>query len=206
MEKRLIEDKTLIGEWEDVKDIPLSTITKRGEDTAKLDGIVIKSYEMKFGTINENREEYDANAFDDFVNEYFVKHNLNMIVDIQHRDDIDSLAGKVIYLEVNTTGLYFVVYIPRTYVRYEQVKNLLAEGILQGFSKLGWATDYEYLYNKDGSFNHCKINRMDLCSVSLVSMPANAIAFEKVAEIKNRLMFENKLPKQNEVEKLFNKK
>ncbi|MGJ1042671.1 hypothetical protein ACR77V_12600, partial [Staphylococcus epidermidis] len=75
---------------------------------------------------------------------------MNMVVDLQHSEAVDDQVGRVIYLEVNTVGFYFVAYIPRSVARYEQVKNLLKEGILQGFSKYGYATDYEFNYNQDG--------------------------------------------------------
>jgi hypothetical protein len=55
---------------------------------------------------------------------------------------------------------------------------------------MGWATDYEEVYNSDGSWNHTIVKEMQLMSISLVTMPANPIPFEKVQEIKNRLTFQ----------------
>jgi hypothetical protein len=131
-----------------------------------------------------------------------------MVVSLQHSLDVDNLCGRVLYLEINTVGCYFVVYIPRTYVKYEMVKNLLKEGILQGLSKEGYTTDYEYFYSEDGSFDYIQINKMDICSVSLVAQPANGIKFEamKETEIKNTLNYVNKIQEEqplNDVEKLF---
>ena len=40
-----------------------------------------------------------------------------MVVDLQHGWDIDSQIGRVIYLEVNTVGFYFVAYVPRSVAR-----------------------------------------------------------------------------------------
>ena len=85
---------------------------------------------------NENGEIYEKDCFDQFINSYFVENKLNIPVDIQHRSDLLSLAGRVIYAEVNSVGLYFVAYIPKTYIYYDVVKNNLKEKILQGFSKL----------------------------------------------------------------------
>ena len=192
-EKKFIQDATLIGEWKEVTDLPLSSITKKDTDTQKLDGLIIKGYETKFSKTNENGEQYAPDCLDKFVQSYFVDNGLNMVVDVQHSWDIDAQVGRVVYLEVNTVGFYFVAYIPRTVARYEQIRNLLAEGILQGFSKCGWATEYEYIYTKGGQFDYMLIKEMSIVSVSLVTSPANAIAFENVAEIKNRLEFRNRV-------------
>lgn len=209
MERKELKDAVLLGSWEEVQSLDLSTITKNDKDTEKLDGLILKGYETKFNQVNENREEYAPTALDSFVQSYFIDHKLNMILDIQHRDDLDYLAGRIIYIEVNSVGYYIVAYIPRTYVHYEQVKNLIQEGILQGFSKMGWATDYEDIYNSDGSWSHCVIKEMQLMSISLVTMPANPIPFEKVQEVKNQLTFQNTATqpepevKKNAVEILF---
>lgn len=192
-EKKFIQDATLIGEWKEVTDLPLSSITKKDNDTQKLDGLIIKGYETKFSKTNENGEQYAPDCLDKFVQSYFVDNGLNMVVDVQHSWDIDAQVGRVVYLEVNTVGFYFVAYIPRTVARYEQIRNLLAEGILQGFSKCGWATEYEYRFKENGDFDYMLIKEMSIVSVSLVTSPANAIAFENVAEIKNRLEFRNRV-------------
>lgn len=194
MKRIKINDTVLLGEWKEVQDVPLSSITKRDTDTAKLNGLVIKGYETKFGTTNENSERYAQGCLDKFVNDYFVANGLNMVVDLQHSMAVDDQVGRVIYLEVNSVGFYFVAYIPRTVARYEQVRNLLAEGILQGFSKYGWATDYEYRYNENGEFDYVLIKEMAIASVSLVTNPANPIPFEQVGEtVADRLEFRNLL-------------
>lgn len=191
--KRLVRDGVLLGDWEEVSGLPLSSVTKKDTDTATLDGLIIKGYETKFNVTNENGERYAPNCLDAFVKKYFIEHELNMVVDLMHGLDIDSQIGRVIYLEVNTVGFYFVAYIPRSVARYEQVKALLREGILQGFSKMGWATDYEFRYTKNGDFDFVQINEFQLCSVSLVTMPANAIPFEAIGEpIKDGLQFVNR--------------
>ena len=155
--KRLVRDGVLLGDWQEVSGLQLSSVTKKDTDTAMLDGLIIKGYETKFNVTNENGERYAPNCLDKFVQQYFVDHELNMVVDLQHNWDIDSQIGRVIYLEVNTVGFYFVAYVPRSVARYEQVKALLREGILQGFSKMGWATDYEYRYTRDGEFDYVEI-------------------------------------------------
>lgn len=192
--KRLIRDGVLLGDWQEVSGFPLSSVTKKDTDTATLDGLIIKGYETKFNVTNENGERYAPNCLDKFVQKYFIDHELNMVVDVQHGLDIDSQIGRVIYLEVNTVGFYFVAYVPRSVARYEQIKALLREGILQGFSKMGWATEYDFRYTRDGDFDYVEIKEFQLCSVSLVTMPANAIPFEAIGEpIKDGLQFVNRL-------------
>lgn len=195
MEAIKIHDAVALGEWEEVNKIPLSTITKNDKDTALLDGMIIRGYETKFGNTNENGERYEKDCLDEFIQRYFVDNKLNMPVDVQHRSDMDHLCGRVLIVETNSVGFYFVAYVPKTYCKYEQLKNLIKEGIIQGFSKEGWATDYDYIYKKDGTFDYCKIKKMDILSVSLVSIPANANAFEKAQEVKNATILQNKKKK-----------
>lgn len=190
----VLQDGTLIGSWEDVPksdNKKVSTITKDANDVDTLDGLIIRGYETKFGKTNENGERYEKDCLDAFVNEYFVGNGLNMPVDIQH-DDRD-VCGKVLYLEVNSTGFYFVVYVPREYPRFAWLKRMLEVGIIQGFSKFGWATDYEFKYKTNGDFDYELIKRMQIISMSLVATPANGIAFEKMQEVKNALHFVNKV-------------
>lgn len=207
MKKKIlkIQNTTLIGSWEEVSKIKASEITKNEGDTEVLEGLIVKGYEMMFSNEpNENYEIYDKNCFDKFINDYFVSNKLNIPVDLLHRCDIYHLAGRVIYAEVNSVGLYFVVYVPKTFVNYELVKNDLKEKILQGFSKCGWATDYDYVYDEDGDFKAVKIKEMALNSVSLVATPANALSFENVQEIQNATRFNNKTKTENKIKRLFN--
>ena len=118
-----VNDGVLLGDWDEVSGIPLSSVTKKDTDTATLDGLIIKGYETKFNVTNENGERYAPNCLDKFVQQYFVDNELNMVVDLQHGWDIDSQIGRVIYLEVNSVGFYFVAYVPRSVARYEQVKE-----------------------------------------------------------------------------------
>ena len=192
-DKIKIQDTTLIGDWQEVTDYELSKITKKDTDTQRLNGIIIKGYETKFSRVNENGERYELGCLDAFIQSYFIDNGLNMVVDVQHGCGIDDQVGRVVYLETNTVGFYFVAYIPKTVSRYEQIRNLLAEGILQGFSKCGWATDYDWEYERDGSETFV-VKEMSILSVSLVTSPANAIAFESVGEtIENRLEYRNRI-------------
>jgi len=194
MKERIsISDTTLIGDWDEVTDYELSKITKRDKDTQRLNGLVIKGYETKFGKVNENGERYEPGCLDKFVQSYFVDNGLNMVVDLQHSWDVDDQVGRVVYLEVNSVGFYFVAYIPRSVPKYQLVKTLLEEGILQGFSKCGYATDWEWVTEKDGSETFV-VKEMSILSVSLVTLPANPIPFESVGEtVQNRIEYRNTL-------------
>lgn len=191
----VIRNAVKIGDWEEVKDIPVSAISKRDEDTALLDGLIIRGYEMEWDKTNENYERYDRDAFDKFLQEYFVDRGFNLPVDIEHCGLPEWLAGRIIYAEINTRGFYYVAYIPRTYMHYDMVLYLLREGILQGFSKMGYATDWDWVRNREtGEFEYELIKEFKLLRMSLVSTPANGIPFEKLQETKqNALAFTNTL-------------
>ena len=209
MEKHIIWDSVLIGDWQDVQGLPLSTITKRADDTETLDGLVVKGYEMKWGTTNENRERYEQGCFDDFISRYYVANGLNVPVDVQHDGRPEWIVGRVLYIETNTVGFYVVAYIPRTERNFDAVKSKLQNGILQGFSKCGLVEDSEYRYKQDGSFDYELIKKISLLAVSLVATPANGVPFDVVAETrKNRLEYVNKTKRTKEdgaMNKLFNK-
>ena len=194
MKERIkIQDTTLIGNWDEVQDYELSKITKKDTDTTKLNGLVIRGYETKFSKVNENGERYEPGCLDEFIQSYFIDNGLNMVVDVQHGWGVDDQVGRVVYLETNTVGFYFVAYIPKTIARYEQIRNLLAEGILQGFSKCGWATDYDWETDRDGN-DVFVVKKMSIISVSLVTSPANAVTFEAIGEtVQNRLEYRNRI-------------
>ena len=198
--RMFVSDGVLIGSWEEVTDLELSKITKKDTDTAMLNGLIVKGYETKFGTVNENRERYEPGCLDEFIQRYFIDNGLNMVVDVQHGCTVDDQVGRVIYLETNSIGFYFVVYIPKTVVRYQQVKDLLQEGILQGFSKYGFATDYEYKYTEDGEFDYTLIKKMEIVAVSLLTTPANPIPFESIGEtVRNRLEYRNTMRRKKSI-------
>lgn len=208
----VIRNAVKIGDWEEVKAIPVSAISKRDEDTALLDGLIVRGYEMEWDKTNENFERYERDAFDKFLQEYFVDRGFNLPIDIEHYDSPEWLAGRIIYAEINTRGFYYVAYIPRTYVHYDMVLNLLREGILQGFSKMGYATDWKWVWTDDDDFDYELIREFKLLRMSLVSTPANGIPFEKLQETKrNALAFKNTLkdipantPAVDEMAKMFN--
>lgn len=191
----MVRDAVLLGDWQETTDIPTETLRKWSNDPDQLDGLILKGYEMKWGVTNENGEQYAEGAFDKFIQDYFVDRELNMPVDINHQgwNDWRAYCGRVLYIETNSVGFYFVVYVPRTFAYYEDLRNMLRNGIIQGFSKEGFATEWEYRYKEDGTFDYELIKEIAIVSVSLVCTPANGIAFERMQEIKNALIYRNKM-------------
>lgn len=191
-----LRDQVLLGDWEEVPAGTDAQTIKPELAPEKLDGLIIKGYEMKFGKTNGNGEQYDKTAFDEFIKSYFVDGKLNMPVDINHEGyhDWRSYCGRVLYIEVNSVGFYFAVYVPRTYPEYDRLLWALKNGIIQGFSKEGFVDyeDYDLIWNEDGTFDHEQIHKMSVVSVSLVCTPANGLPFEKMQVTKNALVFENK--------------
>lgn len=206
-----VRDQVLLGDWEEVPAGTEAQTIKADLAPEKLDGLIIKGYEMKFGKTNENGEQYDKTAFDEFIKSYFVDGKLNMPVDINHEGyhDWRSYCGRVLYIEVNSVGFYFAVYIPRTYPEYDRLMWALKNGIIQGFSKEGFVdwNDYDVKFDEDGTFAYELIHKMSVVSVSLVCTPANGLAFEKMQQTKNALVFENKTQSgKKSLAELFNNK
>lgn len=180
-----ITDTTKINDFKEVDSMELSKITRNEGDKEILTGMIISGYEMKFGKINENREMFEPTCIDEYMQDYFVKNKLNVPVTILHRDDITHLVGRVLVVETNTNGFYFVVYIPRGVAGYDDIKLKIKEGILQGFSKDGWSEEYEVKYTKDGAFDYILIKKLIFASLSIVATPANSLRFDKVGETMN---------------------
>lgn len=191
-----IKDTTKINDYKEVDKLELSSITKNDGDKELLSGMIISGYEMKFGKVNENMEVFDKGCLNEYLEEYFVKNKLNVPVTILHRDDLQHLAGRVLVVESNGVGFYFVVYIPKTYVNYQIVRDNIKEGILQGFSKEGWSTEYEYRYKQDGEFDYILIKKMQIINLSIVAAPANSLSFDTIKEtkIQNATKFVNNTP------------
>lgn len=196
MEAIKIQNTTKINDYKEVDNLELSKITMNTGDKEVLNGLILYGYETKFGNVNENMEVYSKEAITGYIEKYFVKNKLNIPVTLMHRDDIFHLCGRVLVVEANNVGFYFVAYVPKTYKYYQLVVDNIKEQILQGFSKEGWATDYEYIYKSDGTFDHMLIKEMAFCKLSIVDTPANSISFESAKEtvIKNATKFIKNTP------------
>lgn len=199
-----------LGSYEEVDKADLSTITRNDKDKGVvLDGMILRGYETKFadGT-NENGERYSKECLDKFFERYYVKNKLNMPFTIQHSGDLFHLCGRVLTVEVNSVGFYFVCYIPRAIPEYERIKLLVKEGILQGLSKEGWCTRGKCYYTKEGDFDYYLVEEMEMTGMSLVTTPANGNPLEKAQEVKNELTIiknaNNKEPAEDDFGAMFN--
>jgi len=195
MEIYEVKDTTKINNFKEVDKLELSAITKNEGDKEILSGLILFGYEMKFGKKNENGEMFDPHCLDDYMENYFVKNKLNVPVTLLHEGNFDHLVGRVLVVETSGSGFYFVVYIPKTEFLYQRILDKIKEGILQGFSKEGWADDYEVFYEKDGAFSHILIKKLIFASLSIVSTPANRLRFDKIKEtvdIQNSTQFVKK--------------
>lgn len=203
-----IADEVLLGKWEQVSDLKASEITHRDTDTEKLSGLLFYGYEMKWGARNTNGEEYQTTAFDKFIKQYFVDKELNMPVTVEHSWDVRDIVGRVLYIEVNSTGFYFVAYVPDTCPNYNLVKWLAEQGLIQGFSKEGYVTDGEWKQDKDGEW-YIDIREIMVSRVSLVCTPANGVKFERVKETRNSVAYVNKIEQEKTascLQRIINKK
>lgn len=200
-----VKDTTKINDFKEVDNIQLSTITRNEGDKEVLTGLIISGYEMKFGKVNENREMFEPTCIDDYMQDYFIKNKLNVPVTLLHHGNLTHLVGRVLVVETSKSGFYFVVYIPKGVAGYDDIKLKLKEGILQGFSKEGWADEYEVKYTKDGNFDYILIKKLIFASLSIVSTPANRLRFDKMGEtanIINSTKFVNKNMPVNKTEEL----
>jgi phage head maturation protease len=165
---------------------------KNEEDkNKKLNGLLIYGYETKFadGT-NENGERFSKDALDKFLESYYVKRKLNMPLTCMHGYKREDQIGRVLIIEVNSVGFYFVCYIPKGIDGYDDIKLKIQEGILQGLSKEGWSTKGKIFRDpKTGDFSYYLVEEMEMLGVSLVTTPANGNPLEKAKEIKNGLQF-----------------
>lgn len=206
-----LTDVVKLGDYKIIEDegLDLETITRLPADKGKLlKGILLYGYETKFadGT-NANGERYTKEALDNFIESYYVKRKLNMPLTVQHGWSREDQIGRVLVIEVNSVGFYFVCYIPKGIEGYDDIKLKIQEGILQGLSKEGWATKGKAYYDKEGYFDYFLVEEMDMLGVSLVTTPANGNPLEKAKEIKNTLQFINNAKEpRDEFEAMFNHK
>ena len=191
MKKIEIRNQILLEKFAEVDGSKASEITQDLTDTRVLSGLILTGYEHRHSNkANENQEVFGANCLDKFIEDYFVANGLNMPLSVFHNgNDFETAAGVVLKIENNTIGYKFTAYVPKTFKNYENLKNLLEIGYIQGFSKFGWATSYDYIYNTDGSFSHVRIDEMIIVNISLVACPANSEKFEKIVE--NAMKFQN---------------
>lgn len=155
------------------------------------ENFVVAGYFKKWANQNLNLERYESTAYDEFIEEYFVKNKLNVVVNLMHGQDFEDLAGKIVLMEKNTVGIWVEVEISKHAINYANILGMIEEGILQGFSDEGYSTDYDVKFDSDGNFSHYVIKKANLLRVSLVDTPAEATAKFSIQNATNFEGFNN---------------
>lgn len=123
----------------------------------------------KFDYRNGNDITFKSGSYDKFVDDYFIRNSLNVPVCLLHNDcDIRNVCGKVKEMTKTENGVDVVVYVPKSAYYYNLIKNYVDEGILQGFSSAGYATQAKWDSEKGET-----ISEFALLHVALVSTPAD---------------------------------
>ena len=137
-------------------------------------GIEVSGVLTTFDVPNENGTEFTKESYDNFVDEYFIAHSVNVPLVLYHNDtDPRTVAGIVKKLTKTKDGVELVGWIPRTAYYYNLIKAQISEGILQGFSNAGGMRDYEW----DEENNAIKVTDFALFHASLVATPADTGAW-----------------------------
>lgn len=117
---------------------------------------------------NENDMTFKRGSYDKFVDEYFISNSLNVPLCLQHNDsDIRNICGKISEMTKTENGVDVVAFVPRSAYYYNLIKNYINEGILQGFSNAGYATEADF------TENGMVVKEFALLHVALVTTPAD---------------------------------
>lgn len=132
-------------------------------------GIEVKGYLTKFGETNFNGFNFDKKSYDQCINEYFEKNDLNIPIDLMHSRDALHLAGICNKFQKKNDGVEITAFIPKGIYFYNLIKILIDNGILQGFSNYGFISDYDF----DRASDSLIVKSFQLISISLVDVPAD---------------------------------
>lgn len=132
-------------------------------------GIEVRGYVTDFTSVNANGQKFEKNSYDEWVNGYFEKNDLNIPIDLMHVRDMQHLAGICKKFVKKSDGVEITAFIPKGVYFYNLIKLLIDNGVLQGFSNMGYMTDWDYDRQTD-----CYIVKgFALISISLVDVPAD---------------------------------
>ena len=132
-------------------------------------GIEVKGYLTKFGETNFNGFNFEKKSYDQCINDYFEKNDLNIPIDIMHNRDALHLAGVCNKFQKKQDGVEITAFIPKGVYFYNLIKILIDNGILQGFSNYGSISDYDF----DRASDSLIVKSFQLISISLVDVPAD---------------------------------
>lgn len=130
-------------------------------------GIEVKGMVTSFLDENFNEMKFDKKAYDKCISEYFEKNELNIPIDLMHVRDGFHLLGVCTNFKKTKSGVEIITFIPKGVYFYGLVKTLIDNGILQGFSNMGFITNYSF---EEDVFI---VEEFQLISISLVDVPAD---------------------------------
>lgn len=130
-------------------------------------GIEVKGMVTSFLDENFNEMKFDKKAYDKCISEYFEKNDLNIPIDLMHVRDGFHLLGVCTKFKKTSSGVEIVAFIPKGVYFYGLVKTLIDNGVLQGFSNLGYIANYSF--EQDVLI----VEEFQLISISLVDVPAD---------------------------------
>lgn len=130
-------------------------------------GIEVKGTVTSFLDENFNEMKFDKKAYDKCISEYFEKNDLNIPIDLMHVRDGFHLLGVCTNFKKTNSGVEIVTFIPKGVYFYGLVKTLIDNGVLQGFSNMGFITNYSF------EQDILIVEEFQLISISLVDVPAD---------------------------------
>lgn len=163
MNKHYISDAILLGSFSDTED-----------------GLQVTAQLKKFNSVNLNGEQYASDAYDDFINDYYVKNGYEIPLTVQHSQHFDDIVGKIDKIEKNEDGLFVSATVFANLPKFQQIKTLLNAHILGGISDEGIAEG-----DFDAKTNIFNVKKAQILAVSLVTTPAEPLAKANVKETKN---------------------
>lgn len=132
--------------------------------------IKISARLKQWGEVNQNGEIYTEAAYEQFINDYYVKGNLNVPFTLMHGVGVESIIGRVDTMESDEEGLLITATIFGDCIS-SRVRTLIDRGVLQGVSDEGYGS-----FDYDESRNVWIARKMQLLAVSLVTIPAEVMA------------------------------
>lgn len=140
-------------------------LNEKGEEV----GFEVSGKVTQFDATNFNGLNFDKGSYDKCIANYFEKNNLNIPIDVMHQRGIEYLVGYAKTFVKREDCVEMTAFVPKGVHYYELVKTLIDNGILQGFSNLGFITDGKY----DSETDSFIVKDFSLISVSLVDVPAD---------------------------------
>lgn len=120
---------------------------------------------------NENGYIYEPGAFDKFIELYYQNNGIAPLFCIQHLEDLDHIAGRVISLETDdkTGEVSGEAWLSPNALHYDKILGLIEDKIFTHVSDCELLDDFKV--EDDGHI--IRITEASLIHVSLVTMPSD---------------------------------